>query len=85
MPVCPDASGTNWLIVKQKLSVGTQRGNQALSPRKQHCVRRVEGSGPAAVTVAGSARESGIFLSASWCCAWPGMTHLVLRSVSLSL
>lgn len=50
MPMCPDASGPNWLILKQKSSAGTQRRTQALSPFKQHCVRSLEGSGHVAVT-----------------------------------
>jgi len=50
MPVCPDASGPNWLILEQKSSAGTQRRTQASSAFKQHCVRSLEGSGHVAVT-----------------------------------
>lgn len=58
MLVCPDASGTNRLILKQKSSVNTQRRNQAWSPFKQRYMRSIKGDGPVAVTAAGSARES---------------------------
>lgn len=84
MLVCPDASGTNRLILKQKSSVSTQRRNQAWSPFKQRYVRSIKGGGPVAVNHCWLCK--GVMnLLASWCCDWPGMTSLVLRSVSLSL
>lgn len=58
MPVCPNASGMSWLTPKQKAAVSTQWRNWALSPFKQHCVRRIEGSRHVAGTVVGSTSES---------------------------
>lgn len=52
MPVCANASGTDWMTLKQELS---QRGNRALSPFKQRCVSRRKGSGKVPVAVVGSA------------------------------
>lgn len=56
--MCPNASGMSWLTPKQKSAISTQGRNWALSPFKQHCVRRIEGSRHVAGTVVGSASES---------------------------